>query len=511
MNYAHFTKYEKDMKTKRNIPSVMFSQHPDHAGKPYWHTKPLVETRDELHECFLMMQDLGAEEVMWDWEGKLVDEAVMERLLSEHLAFFKTHPLGEKVFLTFRVPNPRVESGYRLGRAFMVILSAREAAQGAGLPSSPLFEVILPMTETAGELLTLHRSFERFSKAAEYSFGQKANGARPLEVIPLFERVETIFKSGRILADYLAGYEKQFKRLPPYIRPFCARSDPALNSGIVATTLAVKWALSEYAKFSKQKGVPTFPIIAPGSLPFRGGLTPETADAFLDEFAGVRTFVIQSAFRYDYPFGVVKKGVRHIIRKAPTTKTAILSEETGRDIERIIPWFEKPYRKAVQEAAPFIQRVAEHIPPRRERMQHIGLFGYSRGVGSLRLPRAIGFTAACYSLGVPPELFGVGRGIERARKEEQLHTVDALYKTLRPSLIRAGRFLRKEGLVELGLGYIAKEVALIEDYLGEQLGPRMKEEKRHVALSGKIIAALKKGKPFTKEIEEAAVLRQALG
>ena len=86
----------------------------------------------------------------------------------------------------------------------------------------------------------------------------------------------------------------------------------------------------------------------------------------------------------------------------------MLSEEAGKDIERIILWFEKPYRKAVLEAAPFIQRVAEYIPPRRERMQHIGLFGYSRGVGNLRLPRAIGFTAACYSLGIPPEFSAWG-------------------------------------------------------------------------------------------------------
>src|SRR3989338_4120188 len=174
------------MATKRKIPAVMFSQHPDHAAKPYWHSQALIETREELDECYRMFREFGDEEVMWDWEGKLVDEAVMERLLSEHLAFFKKHPLGKKTFLTFRVPNPRVESGYRLGRAFMVILSARETAHSAGFPGTPLFEVILPMTETSAELLKLHKSFERFSKAAEYSFGQKANASRPLEVIPLF-------------------------------------------------------------------------------------------------------------------------------------------------------------------------------------------------------------------------------------------------------------------------------------------------------------------------------------
>ena len=95
----------------------------------------------------------------------------------------------------------------------------------------------------------------------------------------------------------------------------------------------------------------------------------------------------------------------------------------------------------------------------------------------------------------------MGRGIERAGKEEQLHTVEALYKNLRPALIRAGRYLRKESLTELGLSGIAKEITLIEAYLGETLGPKTKDEFAHVALSGKILAALKTGSR-PQEIEQ---------
>lgn len=83
----------------------MFSQHPDHASKPYWHTEAFIDTLHELKESYLMFKDMGADEIMWDWEGKLVDEAVVEKLLSRYGSFFRENPLGQKLFLTFRIPH----------------------------------------------------------------------------------------------------------------------------------------------------------------------------------------------------------------------------------------------------------------------------------------------------------------------------------------------------------------------------------------------------------------------
>jgi phosphoenolpyruvate carboxylase len=54
-----------------------------------------------------------------------------------------------------------------------------------------------------------------------------------------------------------------------------------------------------------------------------------------------------------------------------------------------------------------INAVARYIPKRRKRKLHTGLFGYSRNLGDMQLPRAITFTAALYSLGIPPELLGL--------------------------------------------------------------------------------------------------------
>ena len=60
----------------------MISQHPDHASKPYWLEEEFIGTHNESKECFLSFSELGSSEYKWDWEGKLVDESVMERLMS---------------------------------------------------------------------------------------------------------------------------------------------------------------------------------------------------------------------------------------------------------------------------------------------------------------------------------------------------------------------------------------------------------------------------------------------
>ena len=80
-------------------------------------------------------------------------------------------------------------------------------------------------------------------------------------------------------------------------------------------------------------------------------------------------------------------------------------------VREIIDKSTAEYQAQVRQLTGVIRSVSAYVPKRRERKMHVGLFGYGRslgGVGGVTLPRAIGFTASLYSIGVPPELLGLG-------------------------------------------------------------------------------------------------------
>lgn len=500
----------------RKIPSTMASQHPDHANIPYWHNQAFIDVQNEGKECLLAFSDLGIGEYKWDWEGKLVDESVMERLFAEHFEYLKKNPIGKEKFLTFRLPNPKAETEFRLARAFLNILSASALSKKVGLHTPPLFEVILPMTESAEELIAIQEAFKEISELKHVLFKFEKSTLEDLEIIPLFEQVTTIIRSDKILEEYLKIYKKRFKKKPKYLRPYVARSDPALNSGLVPTVLAIKIALSRYKALSKKLEIPLFPIIGSASLPFRGGLTPETVEQFAKEYEGVKTALIQSAFRYDYDRELVRRGIQKLNKLLPKSKSTIIPKKDEEILLKLIPYFEQKYQITVETIAPIINELAAHLPKRRERVQHIGLFGYSRGHGKVSLPRAIGFTAALYSIGVPPELLGTGSGIGKTLELKQMKIVEKYYKNIKFDLLRAGRFLNKKNLDKLIKKYpsiksFKKKILIIEKYLGEKLEPKTLEEKRHQILTTKIWNEFEKGKNISDLIVRAAILRKSLG
>lgn len=499
----------------RRIPATLGTQHPDHAVKPYWHKEAFISTQYEAEETYLCYCDLGIKEYKWDWEGKLVDESILERLFSTHFNFFKKNPLGIDIFLTFRLPNPKVETEFRIGRAFMNLASAASIAKHFKLPSPPLFEVILPMTENAEEMLAIQLAYKQMHKLTHPLYRLEGILTNP-RIIPLFEDINTIINSDKILERYLTIYKKAFKKLPPYMRPYLARSDPALNFGIVPTVLAIKIALSRYLKLERKLGIPLYPIIGAATLPFRGGLNPLNVEKFIEEYKGIRTTTIQSAFRYDFDKASVKIAISKLNKLLPLKDADEILAKDEEILQKLIPFFEEPYREVIEGVSPLINKIASFFPQRRERVQHVGLYGYSRGVGKVKLPRAIVFTGAFYSLGIPPELIGTGRGLKKAKELGKLNKVKKYYKFIKEDLIEAGKYLNKENLIKLSRKSeiwkkVLEDVLNIERVFNISLGPKTKDEIKHAKLVKKIILLLNQGKNPQKEIEQAATLRHSLG
>lgn len=502
----------------RKIPATMATQHPDHAHTPYWHYKPFISTQEEPRELYLSFKDLGATEYKWDWEGKLVDEAILERIFGEYYDYFQEEQIGKDKFVTFRLPNPKVETEYRLGRAFMGILAASGLAKNLGLKNNPLFEVILPMTESAKEMYDVQDAFRQISSIRHPLLKHGDENIDHIEMIPLFEDIDTISHSDEILQEYLHRHIQGFKFKPKYIRPYVARSDPALNAGIVPTVLAIKIALSRYKKFEEKNNISLYPIIGAASLPFRGGISPRTVDQFMDEYAGMRTTTIQSGFRYDYPKEEVIEAIQKLENKMHTFNARMISDKNEKKLREIMMIFSKYYQTTIEKIAPLINQISKSIPKRRERVQHVGLFGYSRGVGEVKLPRAITFTASLYSLGIPPEIIGTGRGlreINTLKKHNMLAILEKYYLNIRTDLLNAILYTNYDVLNKLaknitGFDDILNDTHEIQRYLGEEL-VLDDDQKEHYELTSQIYNRLNAGKDISNLIEKAALLRRSLG
>jgi phosphoenolpyruvate carboxylase len=502
----------------RRIPSSMATQHPDNAHAPFWETDGdgFVGVREEPEECMVCLRDLHIREFMWDWEGKYAEESVIDRLFSSHYAFFKKQALGKDVFLTFRIPNVWQEKGYSLIRALMVILTSEDFAHDLAFKARPLFEVILPMTEKAEQLMYIQDSFQQLAQFKSKTFEHRKNiNTDYLEVIPLVEGVEDQTQIKKLLSGYVRLHKKTFRRAPGYIRPFLARSDPALVSGVVANVLANKIALHEIHTFEQKSGIPMHPIIGAGSLIFRGGLSPARVGKFVAEYGGVRTATVQSAFRYDYSRRDVANALRHLDAHLGKSSAREIAPRDLPILRDIIATFSNTYRHTVPKLIADLEPFFEAVPKRRERRQHIGFLSYRRSMGKHSLPRAINFSAALYSLGIPPEFIGLGRSFE-SLSENAKAVVQKYYINFRDDAIEAGRFINRDNLMMLARSnpswkLVLQDIRIMETFFGTQFSPKSKSELLHHNLSSQLWLRRSEKEEVQRLIVETGKLRRSLG
>jgi len=521
----------------KKIPKTMSTQHPDNVSLPSWVSSGVIQGDEEIDEAFFAYSQLGCMEVMWDSEGKDVDTHVVRKLLSKYGEFFKEKVIGEDVFLTYRVPNPKVEVAERkiLLESLVNIPVAHDIASTFYKRDvSPIFEVILPFTTSCNELIWLSRHYEKAIAGAEKV---ELDGSvkvedwigpfnpKTIEVIPLIEDMESILKTSEIVEPYIRVVK------PKYLRVFIARSDPALNYGLVCAVILCKIAFSKLKQLETATGLRIYPIVGVGTMPFRGHLSPENIDHFMEEYAGVCTVTIQSALKYDYPLENVKKTVETLNSKIPCGEPAFIEPFEIEVLEGILAKFMVKYQEVVERLASLINSVANLVPQRRARKLHIGLFGYSRSVGRVSLPRAIPFAAALYSLGIPPEFIGLRAFNDLS--ESEWNALTKYYINLKRDLEFAGGFLSWRNLnmlsgmykhvakivgateedLRLGLADIMKDLEAVEQNFAINLGPKNLTQQRYENMVNDFLIAFleQNSQDAQKCLIEAAKVRRCLG
>ncbi|MFH1784867.1 MAG: phosphoenolpyruvate carboxylase [Candidatus Micrarchaeota archaeon] len=487
----------------KTIPRCMSTQHPDNVTTPFFSDSDILSGDAEVKEAFFVFSQLGCQEQMWDSEGKEADNQVVEKLLSKYLDFFTKNKLGEDFRLTYRVPNPSVEKGQGkiLLETLQSIPRAFDAAKAAGLDVAPIFEVIIPMTTSHLELKRVKNYYkqivigQRNTKLGTENISVKewVGDFQPekINVIPLVENYDSVLNCDSIVSKYLKGKRYEYQRV------FLARSDPALNYGSTVAVLLSKIALQKLQKVEEDTSVPILPIIGVGAAPFRGNFAPNNVNNCGEEYPSVQTFTAQSSFKYDHPFRDVVNAVDMINhgRKRPALQ---IDEKKSLDLMKKMI---KVYENQLKDMADLINGISVFVPGRRARKLHVGLFGYSRSMKGMKLPRAIKFCGAFYSIGIPPELLGLS-----ALTEKEFDDLHEHYAKIEEDLKDSVKFLNPKNLSKMPSS-VEKGISKVLEWID------FEPDDEYVSISSRVLENFKAGRHtrIAEDIKALAWKRRFLG
>ncbi|WP_406662019.1 phosphoenolpyruvate carboxylase [Methanolobus sp. ZRKC3] len=433
------------MYKKNCFPKVICTQHPDSVSR-------YISTQEELGEALEAVVEYGCDEYMPDYEGKTTPYHQNVQIVSKFIDETDMIP-GKDVFITPRAPSALHENRFR---QLMVMMSIAEANYNAHEHSDfqAITELVHPMTSNVQEIVEAQQHMVDVSELAkkEFKFEMEAPG-----IIPLLEDVPGLLNAGSIIGKTIAARQGLSDEMLKKHRVFIGKSDSALSFGHVASTLSCKYAISSLNELEMESGTDIGIIFGAGTLPFRGHLTLQNAHNFFEEYRGIDTITLQSAIRYNHEKGDAEKLVRRA--KSRLSKPArIFSSTEKEEIINIIGIFGASYNRAIRQFSSSINSIADLLPRQRDRLMRDGGTGYARDVPDITgvsglcrndikkeleesmpvenmdLPRAIKFTGALYSMGIPPEVIGTGSAIMDVKEKLGEDVCERLLNGYFPSL-----------------------------------------------------------------------------
>ncbi len=488
----------------RKIPKLMVTQHPDAASK-------YIPVQEEVNEAVysLSYKGLNCDEYMVDFEGKATPYHQPSQIVLELIK--EGIKVGEEVFITPRIPSASKENIFR---QIIAILSAIEAIYLAKnyQENVAIVELIHPMTEDYKELVSTKNRVNDLIRFANKELGLNLD-ENDINLIPLLETVPSLLNLDEIVGKFIEETN------PKYLRVFIGRSDPATMYGMLPSILSCKIAIYKCYELSKRYNIPIYPILGVGALPFRGHLRPENVKNILNEYSGIRTITIQSALRYDFEKRELLEMLNYIRSNIEYLQPLSFSNEEIQEIIDMIGIFTKEYVITLIAISGRIKFISDILPNQRDRLIRAGPYGYSRESPDLisiakmvsiellakqlpklqmnsiaELPRAIKYTGALYSIGIPPEFIGTGRGLRNVEKilgEESLERLlKKYYRSLKRDLEFAGRFLNLKVASEILPNFAIKQIRNDVEYCMEILDLDLKQDDEYNLILSRLVPYL---------------------
>ncbi|GAB4261969.1 MAG: phosphoenolpyruvate carboxylase [Thermoleophilia bacterium] len=474
----------------------MATQHPDSAGR-------YIAIQEEPAEAVAALTrppvGLGIDEVMVDFEGKMTPyhqtNEIAQGLLDRGLV------PGRDVWITPRISSATEETAFRQLMALMSVIEATYQASQRE-PEAHIAEVIIPMVRSARDLVKVRDRIRDVIYLGHKEF-RLPYDPDALQLIPLVEEAPELLSVGDLLRAYVqdcAGEGFSVGRL----RVMVGRSDTALSYGHLASALAAGVGVAQICAVADELGLEAAPILGAGYLPFRGGVRLDSIDTLLADYPGVRTVTIQSGIRYDTEEAAAAVAKLHDRLDARGPCPPRLPPEDQVFLADCVGVATIPYLRTFERLLDLVVPLSDLIPARRDRLARKGPAGYARAaaepealiplvghegvrqeLASIRpacsrsLPRAISFTGALYSIGLPPEFLGTGRALARVRAlfgSDGLERMLAHYRALGVDLAWAERFLNLQTAAALlppeALAEVRTDVELCREIVGYEPLPR---------------------------------------